>query len=64
MQGVYVTLAVTNLAILLNSCSQRPDMPDERERISGGVNNDSFIVHKRARTVEQLTARTGILELF
>lgn len=58
MQGMYVTLTVTDSAILLNSCSQKPDMPDERERISAGVNNDSFIVHKMARTVEQLTART------
>lgn len=51
MQGIYVTSTVTDLAILLKSCSQRPDMPDKRERISAGVNSDSFIARNRAMTV-------------
>lgn len=51
MQGIYVTLTVTDLAIVLKSCSQKPDMPDKRERISTGVNNDSFIACNRAMTV-------------
>jgi len=50
MQGVYVTLTVTILAILLKSCSQRPDMPGKRERVSAGVSSDSFVACNRAMT--------------
>lgn len=47
VQGIYVTSATANLASLLKSCSQRPDVPDKRERISTGVNSDSFIAHNK-----------------
>lgn len=44
-------LSVTDVAILLKSCSQRPDIPDTGKEISADVNSDNFITHNRAMTV-------------
>lgn len=51
MQGRCVYISCYPFGNSAESCSQRPDMADKRERISDSVNSYSFIAHYRAMTV-------------
>lgn len=51
MQGIYVYISCYPFGNSVESCSQRLDMADKREKISASVNSDSFIAHYRAMTV-------------